>query len=604
MIEPDVAVDCELLPNWLYILATAENGDIIYEYERWAGEPATESGSLPDKMITFNGARYDLWMIPAMRSAMSVRNVRKVSDAIIDNEDNWQDRYKRAGLRKLKPELHIDLMKAWIGANEDLKTGLKYRAALLHVNRLPMFPDGFDKDITREQAEEAKKYCHDDCMATWHVYGWSRHNIEVFHLLREQVPDALELNMPNIAERVWGGRKRIYKPQHQVGPLYLPEYPAKDIELPVFRQAWEWAKSQRVDDHQKSFGIKRQHFTLDGLDYSFGTGGLHTNEQCIIVPDSIHVDVSSYYPSLLEHLGRDPIGLHGFINNLKRERARRLRYKEAQAACRSLGDDEGEWYNEVHSRCIKLLINALSGKVGQQFSNLYDAILYCTMTASGQLYLLMLAEMLYVLKAGKTWSANTDGLIVTGDMEKISAVCRDWEQRLGMVLEEEQMSRYVGRDVNNWAALETDGRIHVRGCFAIAEKHGSSAQLSAPKGDVIGEAAGLALLNTDNYKDAEKLIWEHVHSEQDIRRFVYVRRTKAGAIWLRNGQQLGKTIRWIIGEGGAKIVTTSGSKIANAHCAVPVYDLTAVPVSIVHREWYHRCAMELWSTVRKQGSLL
>lgn len=626
MREPAVAVDCEMLPNWCYILATAEDGSIVYEYERWADEDAAEEGELPDEMVTFNGAQYDLWMIPVMRSRMGVRNARKVSDMIIDREEDWQRRYRAAGFRKLEPDLHVDLMKAWIGASEDLKTGLKYRAAMLHVQKLPMFPDGFNEDITKEQAEEAKFYCYDDCMATWHVYGWSRHNIDVFHLLREQVPEALELNMPNIAERVWGGRRRIKKPEHMAGALYLPEYPAKDLKLPVTERAWEWLQTRRVNDKAKGFGIGRQNFHLDGLDYSFGTGGLHTNESCIVIPDSIHVDVSSYYPSLLEHLGRDPIGMHGFIERLKGERARRLKYKEEQHEAREAQRElealppadqvdidiaaaidalqQQEWHAEVHSRALKLMINALSGKVGQQFSNLYDALLYCTMTGCGQHYLLMLAEMLLLIAGAKTWSANTDGLIVTGDMDKISDVCRDWERRLGMVLEEEQMTRYAARDVNNWAALEIDGRMHVRGCFAVAGKHGSSAQLSAPKGDIIGEAAGTALLTTDNYRDAENMIWEMTHTEQDLRKFIYVRRTKAGGIWLKGGQQLGKTIRWVVGEGGAGIVTTSGSKIPNAHCAVPVYDLETVPVSMVHREWYHRNAMELWSTVRKQGSLL
>ena len=95
-----------------------------------------------------------------------------------------------------------------------------------------------------------------------------------------------------------------------------------------------------------------------------------------------------------------------------------------------------------------------------------------------------------------------------------------------------------------------------------------------------------------------------MQAEQDIREFIYVRTTRAGAVWLKDGTRLGKTFRWVVGEGGGRIVSATGAKIANAHCAIPVYDLDDVSVEQVHREWYHRCAMELWCTIRKQGSLL
>ena len=620
LVLPTAALDIEVLPNWLYILGTAEDGKVVYEYERWSAQQAREKGELPQRIITFNGARYDLLMVPAILKGLPVEQVVELSNLLIEDEEQFKDAYADHGLKKWKPEYHIDLMKAWIGASEDLKTGLKYRAAILHAMRLPMAPDSFTEPVRDEEnAQEFKDYCHDDCMATWHVFEYSRPNLEVFAIL-PGTKSALERNMPNAAEEMWGGKRKVSKPQHQRGRLYIPKYPAEGIDTPVFDSAWNWAANLLVDEKEPKFNIEPRDFTIGALDYRIGSGGIHTNERCVIHDETLHIDVSSYYPSLIDHIGRDPVGLAGFVKRLQKARQTRLNFKhemmEIDERYRGLiaaeperteellkNNDRDRNVPETRQRAIKLLINSVSGKIGSPYSKLYDARLYITMTILGQLYLLLLAEM--VEAAGyKNRSANTDGIIAEGPRKEIDAICADWCSRVPFELEVEQMVRYAARDVNNYIALETNGKRHVRGCFAVAGKHGTSAQLSAPKGDVIGRAAGDALLKCDNYYDAESLIWDTVTECEDIREFIFARRTKAGAVWKRGGRQLGKTIRWVVAKGGAAIVTTSGSKIPNAEFAVPVYDLRELNLDRVYREWYHRHAMELWGTVKQRGSLL
>lgn len=87
--------------------------------------------------------------------------------------------------------------------------------------------------------------------------------------------------------------------------------------------------------------------------------------------------------------------------------------------------------------------------------------------------------------------ANTDGIelmVKHEDLSKVNTICREWEKKTNLILEDEQYSHLIIRDVNNYIAQTTSGSIKTKGCFEWDKKVGKEkavwkdhSQLIVPK---------------------------------------------------------------------------------------------------------------------------
>jgi len=123
----------------------------------------------------------------------------------------------------------------------------------------------------------------------------------------------------------------------------------------------------------------------------------------------------------------------------------------------------------------KIVLNSTFGLSIEQNSPLYDPQLGMTITINGQLSLLMLYEMLSTNIPGSLpLLQNTDGLemIIPANMkDKYMEICKEWEDITKLQLEHDQYQKIVIRDVNNYVAINMEGKIKAIGIFAYAEIH-------------------------------------------------------------------------------------------------------------------------------------
>ncbi len=119
----------------------------------------------------------------------------------------------------------------------------------------------------------------------------------------------------------------------------------------------------------------------------------------------------------------------------------------------------------------KLSANSVYGKSNDENSFLYDPQYTIKTTLNGQLMLSMLAEYLVDSIDDLTMlQINTDGLTVKikkEDLPKYYNVCKKWEELTKLTLEYVEYSKMVIRDVNNYLAVSTKGKVKYKGAFEI-----------------------------------------------------------------------------------------------------------------------------------------
>jgi hypothetical protein len=233
---------------------------------------------------------------------------------------------------------------------------------------------------------------------------------------------------------------------------------------------------------------------IDDFEYDFGTGGIHGSIESTIVRSEdgrviVDQDVASYYPNLCisnkiypEHLGEDFYEIYQDVYNQRKEWPK--------------GTDE--------NAMLKLALNGVFGDSNSPYSPFYDPKFTMMITLNGQLSLCMLAEMLLKIPTLEMIQVNTDGLTYKVNEEyKESAqkVCHKWENITGLELEAGDYELMAIRDVNNYLAKGTDGKIKRKGSYTHKLPWEDGAELDWHQNHsalIIPKAAEAALLEDED----------------------------------------------------------------------------------------------------------
>ena len=109
--------------------------------------------------------------------------------------------------------------------------------------------------------------------------------------------------------------------------------------------------------------------------------------------------------------------------------------------------------------------NSTYGAMKDVYNALYDPRSANNVCIFGQLLLTDLIERLE--GHCELIQSNTDGLIVKlhGNEDEVRAICKEWEERTGMGLGYDRMTKVVQKDVNNYIAVFADGKIEAKGAY-------------------------------------------------------------------------------------------------------------------------------------------
>jgi hypothetical protein len=197
---------------------------------------------------------------------------------------------------------------------------------------------------------------------------------------------------------------------------------------------------------------------IDGIEFGFGTGGIHgsiLNKRFYADDEWLirDIDVKGLYPSIaiVNRLAPAHLG-EAFTREYALIPIERAKYAKGT----------------VENGSYKLAGNGTYGNSNNKFSVFYDPQFTMTITINGQLMLCMLAEWLMTVPTLQIIQINTDGITyrIHKSMEpQAAAICKQWEAFTLLDLEDADYSRMWIRDVNNYIAETTSGKLKQKGAY-------------------------------------------------------------------------------------------------------------------------------------------
>lgn len=354
------------------------------------------------------------------------------------------------------------------------------------IEDLP-FPVG--THLNREQIEILKRYNAHDVSQTKKFMYLCADSIR----FRQELTEKLQQDFMNANDTAIGKRFFVlelekagvscydYSPQKGRTPRQTPRpvihlhdciLPWIQFEQPEFQRVLDWLKAQSITETKDALKesyeavVKGQTVIktrpvvakVGGLDFIFGTGGIHASlDSTVVTADDEHMildlDVTSYYPNLAiqnglypEHLGQT------FVHIYKTLFEQRKSYSKKSA----------------ESAMLKLALNGVYGDSNNQFSVFYDPLFTMRITLNGQLLLCLLAERLLRVEGLQILQVNTDGLTVKVPrlcVPILWGICEQWQHQTRLNLESAEYTRLNIRDVNSYLAVRTDGSVKRKGAY-------------------------------------------------------------------------------------------------------------------------------------------
>lgn len=236
-----------------------------------------------------------------------------------------------------------------------------------------------------------------------------------------------------------------------------------DIDVTDWPESWlcpkeQWPDKFNIKERNGRLIASKLHIQVDGVVYWFGTGGIHASVMSQIVSSDdnniiLDDDVTSFYPRQAivngmfpAHLGEPYVPAYNDI------------FDERTTYPKGTPENAG----------LKEALNASFGNSNNEFSCLFDPLYTMKTTINGQLMLCMLTEQMLKIPNCEVIQANTDGItykIPKKYHEHSLNVGKWWEGVTGLNLEQAQYSRMFIRDVNNYIAEYTDGKLKRKGAY-------------------------------------------------------------------------------------------------------------------------------------------
>lgn len=578
-----VAVDIELLPNYLLIsLKKKDSGELleIEAYGSLSRLTMRDRSKLHKAMrnyttFGFNSKNFDLPIISGALEGLSCKALHEIGSKIIKKGvPDWMT-YRNEEIPDRKYD-HIDLVEP----SPAVMISLKNYGTRIGSKKLQEFYLDPDKPIKPEQIPDLKRYCINDLDTTIDLYNAIEKRIK----LRESMSDEYGIDLRSksdaqIAEAVICSeleKVNVKAVKPELPKIYKPMYKAPDYihfespELQELVYELESIKFDLADNGAVKLpkNLANRKIVIGNTVYKMGIGGLHSQEKSMsVVSDENNVmrnaDFSSYYPFIIIRQGLAPkhLGVK-FLTIYERIVRRRL---EAKAKGDKLVADS-----------LKITINGSFGKFGSKYSKLYSPDLLLATTITGQLTLLMLIEQLE-LNGIPVVSANTDGLEYFCPRDKVDlaeTIIFDLELLTGYEMEHGEYKALHAANVNNYVAVY-ESEVKAKGIYA-------ETTLSKGRSTPIVFTAIREYLG--NGISIEETIW----GCKDINQFVAARTVKGGAVWC--GEYLGKMVRWYYSVDGASIHYKSNGnlvpKTGEGYGVRPMMDLTDDIPNDLNRGWY------------------
>ena len=381
--------------------------------------------------VTFNGRNYDDYIFKAILCGF---DPWRMNDWIINKgRRGWE-------FSSLLQKVQLNSFDCMVGFN-----GLKTLEAFIGMDiRETEIPFDYDGEFTPEMIKQVLLYNEHDVMATIQVFLKRKTEFDSYIGLIKMFDLPLSYigkSKAQLAAIITGAKKTNHKDEFEISlpPTMMIKKYTKVTEY--FENDWDYDTNLEIE--------------IAGVPHTYGTGGIHG-----AIPnyfgegEFLHVDVNSYYPSLIIRypeycMSRTGASLEKFKD-----------IYESRLAFKAKGDARAD--------ALKIVINSFYGANKDKFNPLYDPRCANNICIFGQVLLTDLIERL----EGQCdlIQSNTDGLIIKlhDNRDEVIEICKEWEERTGMTLGYDRVFKIAQKDVNNYImVMEKKGKqkVEAKGAY-------------------------------------------------------------------------------------------------------------------------------------------
>lgn len=441
-------------------------------------------------LVGYNNYNYDDHILTAMMNqARSMPKILKAISNTIIEAGRYND--------KISELIHsIDTMQQIDVSHPSLKQIEGNMGMSIVESSVPF---DIDRPLTDEERQETLEYCRHDVRATIEVYKLRQKSyFETKAGLLQMLPEdetkkAYRWNTTTLSAKVLLGDDHLAIWQKLRG---LESYWRKVEGIPA--EVWDMWESCTTEEGIMGKG-KTKTIKAYGCSFVFGMGGLHGAPS---KPGRYgrckHKDVASMYPSSIVHLK----ALGTATDKYDQMRLERVAIKHT---------------DPVKAGALKLILNSVYGNFKNRYSALNNPYASATVCIYGQIALFSLCRELS--KAGyKVINANTDGVVYLEDPElndRDEEICAEWEKEFDSYkLDTDFYSQWIQRDVNNYIAVEENGKITVKG--GDVNKYQTNKYFSNNSARIVQIAMvdhlvyGKPILNVFDEHLDEPLLWQYI----------------------------------------------------------------------------------------------
>lgn len=328
-----------------------------------------------------------------------------------------------------------------------LNTGLKQLEAFMGNDiRETTVPFDIQRPLTAEELEQTIFYCRHDVEQLIEVFIRTKSDFDAqMDLIRTfKLPlSYISKTKAQLTAEILGciKRERYDEWNIQVVPT---------LKLNKYSYIKDWFLNPINHNYEKSLEVD-----VAGLPHTFGWGGLHGASAEPIHRKGllIHVDVTSYYPSLMIE--------YDFLTRNCRRKEKFKEIYDKRVELKKAG-------KKKEQAPYKIILNGTFGICKDKMSKAYDPQMSNNVVINGQLLLLDLIEKLE--GHCELIQSNTDGLIIQipDNDEAFNAVddiCFEWEQRTRMSLGFDTLNEIWQGDVNNYVFRFDNGKLERKGAY-------------------------------------------------------------------------------------------------------------------------------------------
>ena len=388
-----------------------------------------------DIWVTYNGRNYDQYIMKAIILGF---DPKKVNDWIIVKErKGW-------AFSSLFNTIRLNIFDIMPNPPVSLKTLEGFMGYSIHE---PSVPFDINRRLTAAEIAETIDYCRFDVQNT----------IEVFLKRKGEFDAQMDLlkafNLPlynlsktqaQLAAVILDGRKMTFNDEWAIR---LPH----NVKLGKYEHVGHWFLNKA--NHNEDASLTTM---IAGLEHTIAWGGVHagaSKEVIVCAEDELmfDADVGQLYPNIMR------------VYKLSSRAARKPEMLDyvLDTSMRLKAEGKTKEREPYKRQC-----NIFYGAMGDPFNPLYDPLHRKLVCVYGQVFLIDLIDKIEDIVT--LINSNTDGIffkVKKENYKELMSRIAEWEARTQLQMDYKEFTKFIAKDVNNYLAIQTNGKIHAKGAY-------------------------------------------------------------------------------------------------------------------------------------------